>query len=140
MLTTKRHFHAVQLFCILAVTASAQLAMKVNKSTTGITPIQWVVIVMGLWAIPSGFLVERQIVGKSGKAGRSRRSTPLSRWRASNLVRVMSATSVALWGVILRENGGPAWLAYLFLAVGGLLILIWGPRASPEESGRRQSQ
>jgi hypothetical protein len=141
MLTTKRHFHAVQLFCILAVIASARLAMKVNKSSTGITPIQWVVIVMGLWAIPSGFLVERQIFGKSDKAGRrSRRSTPLSRWRASNLVRVMSATSVALWGLILRENGGPAWLAYLFLAVGGLLVLIWKPRASPEESGRRQSQ
>jgi hypothetical protein len=140
MLTNVRHFYAVKVFCLLAVVASAQVTLKNTKPSTQITPIQWVVIAMGLWAIPSGFLVERQILGRTDRPSpRTSRSTPLSRWRASNVVRAMSATSVALWGLILRESGGPVWLAYSFLGLGGLLVLIWKPTATPQELQGRQN-
>jgi hypothetical protein len=138
MLTTERHFRVVQVFCILVVLACVQIAVKVTKTSAEITLIQWVVIAMGLWAIVSGFTLQRQIVGHSDKPRkRSTRSTPFSRWRAGNLVRLASATSVALWGLILRENGGPAWLAYIFFAIAALLLLIWGPGTSPQQSGEQ---
>ena len=35
------------------------------------------------------------------------------------------------WGLILRENGGPASIANIFFVVAGLLLLIWKPSASP---------
>src|SRR5713101_2505801 len=128
MLMTERHFRVVQVFCILVVIACFQVAMKVTKTSTEITSIQWVVIAMGLWAILSGFVLQRQIVGHPNKLRRrSTRTTPFSRWRTGNLVRVGSATSVALWGLILRENGGAMWLADIFFAIGGLLLLIWKP-------------
>lgn len=141
MLTNVRHFNAVKMFCILAVIASTRVMLKVNKPSAGITLVQWIVIAIGVWAIPSGFLIERQILGKTNKSsGQHSRSTPLSRWRASNLARAMSATSVALWGLILRENGGPVWLAYSFLGIGGLLLLIWRPTGSPQELQGKQNQ
>ncbi len=134
MLTTERHFRAVQMFCILTVLTCVRVAMKVSCTSTEITTFQWVVIALGLWAIPSGFFLQRTIVGHSDKLRRSTRSTPLSRWNAGNLVRLATATSVALWGLVLREIGGPAWLAYIFFAVGGMLLLMWKPGASPQQS------
>ena len=135
MPTTERHFRAIQMFCILTVFTCVRVAMKVSCTSPEITRFQWVVIALGLWAIPSGFLLQRQIVGHSDKPGRrSTRSTPLRRWSAGNLVRLASANSVALWGLVLREVGGPAWLAYLFFAMGGLLLLVWKPGTSPQQS------
>lgn len=135
MLTTERQFRAIQIFCIVIVFTCIRVAMEVSCTSGEITRFQWVVIAFGLWAIPSGFLLQRQIVGHSDKRRRrSTRSTPLSRWRAGNLVRLATANSVALWGLVLREIGGPARLAYMFFAVGGLLLLIWKPGTSPERS------
>jgi hypothetical protein len=133
MLTTERHLRAVQMFCILTVLTCVRVATKVSFTSTDMTAFQWAVIALGLWAIPSGFSLQRQIVGHPGKSRRrSTRSTPLSRWRAGNLVRLASANSVALWGLVLRETGGPASIAYTMFAIGGLLLLIWKPSTSPQ--------
>ena len=99
MLKTERQFRVVQMFCILVVLACFQVALKLVQTSPEITPIQWVLVGMGVWAIFSGFMLERQIVGYPNRVRRpSARSTPFSRWRAGNLVRVASATSVPLWG------------------------------------------
>ena len=115
MLTTERHFRVMQVFCILLVLTCFQVALRVDKTSPEITPIQWLLIGMGVWAIPSGFFLERQVLRDPDRARRrSTRSSPLSRWRAGNLVRVMSATALACWGLVFRENGGRASIAYIF--------------------------
>jgi hypothetical protein len=131
MLTTTRHFRIVQVFCIFVVLCSFQVALRVDKTSPEVTPLQWVWIGMGVWATVSGFILERQIVRYPKRSRPSTRSTPFSRWRAGNLIRVASATSVACWGLILRESGGPALIANILFAVAGLLLLIWKPSASP---------
>lgn len=132
MLTTERHFRVVQIFCFLVVLACFQVALKVDRTSRRITPIQWVLIGLAVWAIVSGFVLEHQIMRYPNKARRpSTRSTPFSRWRAGNLVRVASATSVACWALVLRENGGPALVAYILFAVAGSLLLMWRPSAIP---------
>jgi hypothetical protein len=126
--STERQFRVVQVFCVLIVLACFQVALRVDKTSTEITPTQWALIGMGVWAIVSGFILERQIVHPPNRPRRrSTRSTPFSRWRAGNLARVGSATSVACWGLVLRENGGPAWIAYISFAIAGLLLMIWKP-------------
>jgi hypothetical protein len=129
-LRTERHLRIVQVFCILVVVVCVQIALKVNKTSSEITPIQWILIGMGVWAIFSGFILERKII-RNWVRRPSTRSTPFSRWRAGNLVRVASAASVALWGLILRVNGGPAPIAYTFFAIAGLLLLAWRPSPCP---------
>lgn len=140
MLTTERHFRLIQVFCVIVVLACFQVALKINKTSPQITPIQWVVIGMGVWATMSGFILERKIVSYPKRASRpSTRSTPLSRWRAGNLVRVASATAVALWGLVLRSNGGSASVAYTLIAIGGLLLLTWRPSARPADDSPQVS-
>lgn len=135
MLTTERHFRLVQVFCILVVLACFQVALKQDKTSSEMTSVQWVSIAMGVWAIFSGFVLERQIIRYPTRVQRpSTRSTPFSRWRAGNLVRVGSATSVALWGLILRACNGPASIAYILIAIGGLLLIAWRPSARPADS------
>ena len=135
MLTTERHFRLVQVFCILVVLACFQVALKRDKTSSEMTPVQWLSIAMGVWAIFSGFVLERKIVRYPARVQRpATRSTPFSRWRAGNLVRVASATSVALWGLILRAIGGPASIAFTLIAIGGLLLLAWRPSARPADN------
>lgn len=135
MLKTERQFRVVQVFCILVVLASFRVASKLDQTSPEITPLQWVLIGMGVWAIFSGFMLERQIVSNPNRVRRpSARSTPFSRWRAGNLVRVASATSVALWGLVLRENGGLSSVAYTFIVIAGLLLVAWKPSARPDDT------
>jgi hypothetical protein len=75
MLTTTRHFRIVQVFCILVVLSSFQVALKVDKTSLEVTPLQWVLIGMGVWATISGFILERQIVRYPNKSRPSTRST-----------------------------------------------------------------
>jgi hypothetical protein len=132
MLTTERHFRIVQLFCILEVLTCLRVSLKVHKTSPGMTPTHWFLIVMALWAIFAGFALERRILHGPATGRRSSRSTPLSRWRAANLVRVGSAVSVACWGLLLRDYGGPAWIVYLTFAVAGFLLLLWSPGRPPQ--------
>ena len=111
------------------------MATKVSCTTTEITRFHWAVIALGLWAIPSGFVTQRLIVGQFGEArDESSRFTPLTRWRAGNMVRLASATSVSLWGLILRASGGPSAIAYTLIAIGGLLVLTWRPSTRPADN------
>ena len=61
MLTTERHFRVLQVFCILAVLTCFQVALKVDKTSPEITPMEWFLIGMGGWAIASGFILERKM-------------------------------------------------------------------------------
>ena len=51
MLTTERHFRVMQVFCILVVLTCFRVALRVDKTSPEITPIQWLLIGMGVWAI-----------------------------------------------------------------------------------------
>jgi hypothetical protein len=51
MLTTERQFRIAQVFCILVVLACFQVALRVDKTSPEMTPIQWILVAMGVWAI-----------------------------------------------------------------------------------------
>lgn len=129
MLTNERHFRILQLCCIVTVLVFFRFGRAVADTATEPTLMRWVVIGMGVWASTAGFILERKIVRSGARS--SNRSTPLSRWRAGNLLRVASASSVAAWGLILRVIGGPALIANIFFAVAGILLVIWRPSARP---------
>jgi hypothetical protein len=135
MSTPERQLRLVQVACILVVLTCLKVAMGVEISPGEITWVQWVVMAVALWAAVSGFTLQRQIVRHSDRPSRRpTRSTPFTRWRAGNLVRLACATSVALWGLILRENGGRMWIVNTLFGLGSLLLLIWRPGVSPEQS------
>jgi len=133
MSTPERQLRLVQVACLLFVAVCIFVRHLVKRETqSAITPTQWLVIVAAIWSAVSGFTGQRRIVSARTRSQRaSRRSTPFSRWRAGHLMRLWTATIVALWALVLHEIGGPSRLVDTFFAVGLLLLLVWRPGASP---------
>jgi hypothetical protein len=114
------------------VLASIWLSLGIQKTPHRIPVVHWLIVVLAIWSAVSGFTMQRRIVnGPTRTQRRAKTSTPVSRWRAGNLVRLASATSVGLWAFVLCEFGSPAWLVNTFFAIGLLLLLTWRPGASP---------
>jgi hypothetical protein len=135
MNTPERHLRLGQFACLLVILTCFKVAMGVEKSSREVTWVQWVVIAMALWAAVSGVTLQCRIVRHHDKPRRGpTRSTPFTRWRAGHLVRLSCATSVALWGLVLRENGGPMWVVNTLFGLGTVLLLVWRPGVSPEQS------
>jgi len=66
--TPGRQLRMVQIVCILIVLTSIRVAMEVRKTSGVVTWVQWIVIVMAVWAAISGFTLQRQIVGRSNRS------------------------------------------------------------------------
>jgi hypothetical protein len=94
------------------------------------TLVQSIIIVAATWSAISGFTMQRKLLRK-GHSAKGTRSTPIPRWRASHLIRLWSAVSVAAWGLVLRELGGSPLLADVLFGVGTILLLVWKPGAPP---------
>jgi hypothetical protein len=127
----ERQLRIVQLGCALVLLECFKVARTIRVTHTS-TLVQWIVIAMALSCAVNGFLIQRVILrGPKTRPGRSAKSTPFTRWRAGNIIRLAFATSVGLYGLILRVIGGPHWQANCLLALGMFLLLVWKPGQSP---------
>jgi TRAP-type uncharacterized transport system fused permease subunit len=99
-----------------------------------VSPFQWFVIALAAWSAISGFTAQQRINRvRSQSQTRSRKSTPLSRWKVGHLVRLSTAMAVGLWGILLHYSGGAEWLVDVFLGLAMLLLLIWKPGTAPAQ-------
>ena len=106
-----------------------------NHSGRATTVVQVLMVLVAIWSAESGFWVQRYLARWGNRPTRSvRSSTPLRRWRAGHLFRLASALSVSLWGLVLHQIGGSAWLADILIGAGLVLLLIWRPGVSPAEA------
>jgi|SRR5579862_9425315 len=132
-MSAERQLRAVQITCILFVLASFRVSLMVQGRTHGSTLIQGIVISLALSCAVQGFTFQRRIVKGPGPSRRpSRLSTPFTRWRAGNLVRLGFATAVAEWALVLSENGGRALPVNALFLIGALLLLSWSPGVRPD--------
>jgi len=95
--------------------------------------IQFLVIVGAIWSAVVGFTFQRRVTRAATRPQRpSARSTPFTRWKAGHVMRLGSATSVGMWGLVLYYFHGPLWLVDTILVVGLILLVTWRPGASPD--------
>jgi hypothetical protein len=129
---TARHLRIVQVVCILLALSGAWLIHH-GKSTSNdvVTPVHWFIVLAAIYCATAGFTVQRRIIQAPKRLQTTKSSTPLSRWRAGNLIRLSMATSVSLWGTVLSVYRGPTWLAFTFFALGLIQLLIWTPGNTP---------
>jgi hypothetical protein len=136
MVSTTRHLRVVQGACILLILvciAVVNLLGRKSRSTSSF--IEYIIILAAIWSAVSGFSMQRRILRATIRPMNvPRKSTPLSRWRAGHLVRLWSASAVALWGLVLGEFAGTVLLANLFFATGLLLLVAWRPTSAPSET------
>lgn len=122
----------VQLGCILLVLACVGLVhWRRNPDEVALTARHWIVIVGAIWTGISGFTLQRRILNRPV---RSSRSTPVSRWKAGNLFRLWTATTVGVCAVVLSDWGGPRWIINGFFVISLVLLVFWSPGSMPNHT------
>ena len=132
MVPAARVLRFVQLACIVLVLASAVISILGRQLTSSaLTGRHWLVLAAACYSAVSGFTMQRRIVRRKSN---SASSTPLTRWRAGHLIRLMSATTAGISGLLFFELAGPIQLVYVLLAAGLLLLLSWTPGSPPSQN------
>ncbi len=93
--------------------------------------LQLIIVLVAASSAESGFIVQRSLLRARG---RSNASTPLTRWRAGQIIRLATAFSVILYALVLRILGGSSKLVGLLYVSGLVLLLILRPVALPTET------
>lgn len=127
-------FRILQLVCIVLVALILVLMryLGTDRRHSGITAMDVVILLLALYATVSSFTLQRWLKRPRVRAVQStRRSTPHSRWGAGHLARLYLSTGVAVWAVLLKSTGGPAWMAYALCGMAIALLLLWGPGPTP---------
>lgn len=135
MTTPERQLRFLQAGCLLVLLASTRLAWRVQGTTHGSPVVRWIVLVLAVACAVQGFTLQQRIVTRPNRTHRgSGSSTPFSRWRAGNIVRLAFATAVGLYGLVLSEFGGPLWQVDSLFVIGLVLLLIWKPGRIPRSA------
>jgi len=93
---------------------------------------QFLMLVGAIWSAAGGFTFQRKLSRIATKPRRSgTKSTQFTRWKAGNVARLATATSVGTWGIALYYFRSPLWVVDMVLAVGLVLLLAWRPGTSP---------
>jgi hypothetical protein len=95
--------------------------------------VQLLMIVGAICSAIVGFTFQRKlnrIATKPQRAGS--KSTPFTRWKAGHVMRLGSATSVGVWGMVLCYFQAPLWVVDTVLAIALILLLAWKPDTNPE--------
>lgn len=122
-----------QITGILLLLECMRLSRSMGHEWNGtLSAAHWFFIVAGVWAGILGFTVQRRIVNRPRRS--SSTSTPFTRWRAGNIVRIVMAYTVGLYGFCLSVFGGPPLAVRALFALGLLLLLVWTPAPVPDQS------
>ncbi len=133
-----KQLRAIQLLCTAAVLGYIWLTFNFFRDHTRphwtmLPP--WVILILAAWGAISGFTVQRRLSRPPKTIGNSK-VTPLSRWKAGHIARLVSAFGVAGWALVLHFEGAPfIWIAIPY-AVSLLLLAIWTPGIAPSASSR----
>jgi len=96
---------------------------------------QVLMLVGAIWSAVVGFTFQRKLSRIATRSRRSgNKSTPLTRWKAGHIARLMTATSVGTWGIALYYFRGPLWVVYTVSAVALILLATWKPGNPPNAS------
>jgi predicted transcriptional regulator len=121
----------LQLGCIALVLACMALVYwRHSLQEVPLSARHWIVMIAAAYSAIWGFTMQRRIV--HGRPSRSPKSTPFTRWRAGNIIRLWSATSLGASAVVLSDWVCPHLVVNAIFAIGLVLLLFWSPGAVPE--------
>lgn len=91
---------------------------------------QWSLVVLVAWSTWGGISVRRKLVARAtAQSNAADPTAPLNAWTAGQLVGIMSAEGVVLWGLVSNMViASPQWLSDVFYALGFLLLFNFMPR------------
>jgi hypothetical protein len=120
----------IQAACIVAVVACGALAyFGTNRTRHAGFAVELCISIAAVWAAAGGFTVQRKLASTSRPT--TAKSTPFTRWRAGNIIRLWTAASVGIWALVLAEFGPLPVLSGVFFAAALLLLVFWTPGIAP---------
>jgi len=132
----ERQLRLFQIICTLFLVVCFFVSGLERRETQGaMTLTQWLIVLAAIYSAVSGFTLQRRILRVRNQSMRStRRSTPFSRWKLGNILRLACPISAGLWALVLQLQGGPNWLVNVLFGIGMVLLLIWRPGAAPGQT------
>jgi uncharacterized membrane protein len=111
-----------------------RLLQPASQVTTQFVEILWFMAAL-MVVIAFGF--RRKLLPSATKAlqGDSSDITALGRWRMANLLSMIFAVTISLFGIVLRVMGGSRLVVWPLFVVSVLLMLLWRPRLEEGTSG-----
>jgi hypothetical protein len=123
----------IQVACIATVVACGALAyFGTNRTRHAGFAAEVCISIAAVWAAAAGFTVQRKLA--STRRPTTAKSTPFTRWRAGNIIRLWTAASVGMWALVLAEFGASPALANVFFAAALLLLVFWTPGIVPPDT------
>ena len=104
-----------------------------NPAPRNVAPaVQLAIVCFAIGSARAGFVVQRVLLNASNRPdSTTQNSTPRSRWFAGNVIRFVTAESVALFGFALRMMGSYSNVVIALFVASLLLLLFWQPGKVP---------
>jgi hypothetical protein len=110
-------------FCLIFIMAN------MNLSHRGVS--FWVLVASVFWAayaIFTGFILRKKFFRRSTEVLSSDLSKALAFWRTAHFIGFCCAMNLTLPGVILKVLGSGWTVAWIFLGLSLIFLLLWRPR------------
>lgn len=119
---------------VMYALVAERLLQPASQVTTQFVEILWFMAAL-MVVIAFGF--RRKLLPSATKAlqGDSSDITALGRWRMANLLSMIFAVTISLFGIVLRVMGGSRLVVWPLFVVSVLLMLLWRPRLEEGTSG-----
>ena len=115
--------HIVAWFCFLFVVS------KINPPQRDVSVlVLGVLVVAAVTTMVIGFVTRNKLVKLSAEALASDSPKARGFWKSANLIAFSCATSVAVYGVVLKMLGSSWRMAGIFFGLSFGLLLFWRPR------------
>jgi F0F1-type ATP synthase membrane subunit c/vacuolar-type H+-ATPase subunit K len=126
-----REMRIMHLVLIAAILSYAYVAEVIINPTTELKPVLLkAFLVLALADIAIAFFVRRRILRKATEGLRRNSSDPsaLAEWRKGNVLGMVMAVSVGLYGLALRFMGASRPVSVPFYVAAVILMILWRPR------------
>ena len=129
----ERQLRLKQIVCIsflVVILLLRHLGFMGNPSRRAMNLSQFLVIVAALWSAVSWFTVHRRL---AARPQRHSTGSPIGRWVGGHIMRLLNATAVGMWALLLYYLGGPPRVVDAFFAIALILLILWRPGAHPSQ-------
>jgi hypothetical protein len=131
---SNRQLQALWFGVFLAVGLYIWIAETLTRtSAANMSMWHWVIAVLGAWSALGGYSVRHKLMALAkAEASGGREDVAARKWSAAQLLGLMVAQSVVLWGVAAKFIvGGPRWFRLPFYLLGVALLILWKPKKAP---------
>jgi hypothetical protein len=131
-----RSMRIFQFIFLATIMGYAYVAELSSRSTSAVQPV--IVVSCSIIAVLTllvAFVLRRRLLPSAIEALQRGDANGVGRWRSANILSMVLAESIGMFGLVLRIMGGSRQVAWPFFIGAIILLLAWTPRLDVEILG-----